>query len=162
MKNKGIIIVCVAIVAILVALGVVLFLVNNNSNSSLDSLSLNKVMDKVYEGSDKNDLPELEKVKVNSDNVQYFLGTSDISFKEALACEPMISSIAHSVVLVRANDGENVEQLKEKIKSSVNPRKWICVEVAEENVRVESKGNLILLVMVDDYADKMVENFKKI
>lgn len=162
MKNKGIIIVCVAIVAILVALGVVLFLVNNNSNSSLDSLSLNKVMDKVYEGIDKNDLPELEKVKVNSDNVQYFLGTSDISFKEALACEPMISSIAHSVVLVRANDGENVEQLKEKIKSSVNPRKWICVEVAEENVRVESKGNLILLVMVDDYADKMVENFKKI
>ncbi|CCY71075.1 putative uncharacterized protein [Clostridium sp. CAG:921] len=161
MKNKSIIIVCVAIVAILAALGVI-FLVNNNSNSSLDSLSLNKVMDKVYDGIDKNDLPELEKVEVNSDNVQYFLGTSDISFKEALACEPMISSIAHSVVLVRANDGENVEQLKEKIKSNVNPRKWICVEVAEENVRVESKGNLILLVMVDDYADKMVENFKKI
>ena len=37
------------------------------------------------------------------------------------------------------------ESIKEKIENSVDPRKWYCVEA--EEVEVESKGNLIILIM---------------
>ena len=37
--------------------------------------------------------------------------------------------------------------LKTKIKESVDPRKWICVEAS--NVIVKSKGDLVILIMAD-------------
>jgi len=47
----------------------------------------------------------LMNTEVNEENVEYFLGTKDIEYEEALASEPGIGSIAHSVVLVRVKDG---------------------------------------------------------
>ena len=88
--------------------------------------------------------------KVNADNIEYYLGTSDISYKEALASEPAIGSIAHSVVLVRVADDASVEDVKTKIKENVNPRKWICVGVEEEDVIVKNRGNLIILILEED------------
>ena len=70
-----------------------------------------------------------------------------------------MSSIAHSVVLIRLDDTSNINSIKEEIKEKVNPKKWICVEVEEENVMVESKGNLILLVMDNEYASLIKDNF---
>lgn len=104
----------------------------------------------------------MEKIELNSDNIEYFLGTSDIDYKEGLASEPLMSSIAHSVVLLRMNDGADIEATKTKIKSSVNPRKWICVEVDENDVIVDSKGNLIILIMVNDDAKKLDESFQNL
>lgn len=123
--------------------------------------SLNDIMDKVYEPI-KDDTPALEKIELNSDNIEYFLGTSDIDYKEGLASEPLMSSIAHSVVLLRMNDGADIEATKTKIKNSVNPRKWICVEVDENDVIVDSKGNLIILIMVNDDAKKLDESFQNL
>ena len=66
----------------------------------------------------------------------------------------MMSSIAYSVVLVRMKDGANIEDAKTKIKENVNPRKWMCVEVPEEDVIVKNKGNLIILIMVADETNR--------
>ena len=41
-------------------------------------------------------------------------------YEEILASEPMMGSIAHSVVLVRIKDGANIEDAKTKIKENVN------------------------------------------
>ena len=54
------------------------------------------------------------------------------------------------------NESEDSLLLKEKIENSVNPRKWICVEA--EDVEVESKGNLILLVMSSESTTEKIEN----
>ena len=62
----------------------------------------------------------------------------------------MIGSIAHSVVLVRVEDNANVEDVKNKIKENVNPRKWICVGVEKEDVIIKNKGNLIIVIIVGD------------
>lgn len=120
--------------------------------------TLEEIMTKVYA-----DIPEEERpmmlmnTVVNEENVEYFLGTTDIEYKEALASEPGVGSIPHSVVLVRVNEGADVEAIKTKIKESVNPRKWICVEA--ENVIVKSKGDLIILIMTTDGADKLETAF---
>jgi len=84
---------------------------------------------------------------IDTEGVEYYLGTKDVSFKEALVSEPMIGSIPHSVVLVRLNDAKDADAAVTKIKENANPRKWICVEAS--NVVVKSKGDLVILIMSD-------------
>ena len=124
--------------------------------------SLEEIMDKVYATIPESERPMmLMNVEVNDENIEMYLGTSDIEFEEALASESATGSIAHSVVLVRVKDNANVELIKEKIENSVNPRKWICVEADE--VEVESKGNLIILIMSSESnAEKIETEFDKL
>lgn len=113
--------------------------------------TLEEIMTKVYK-----DVPEesrpmmLMNTEVNDENVEYYLGTTDIEYKEALASESGVGSIAHSVVLVRTKENADIEGIKTKIKESINPRKWICVGVEDKDVIVENKGDLIILMLVED------------
>jgi len=108
--------------------------------------SLEEIMDKVYASIPEDERPMmLMNTEVTKENVEMYLGTKDIEYEEALASESGVGSIAHSVVLIRVKDNADVEAIKEKIEKNVDPRKWICVEA--EEVEVESKGNLIILIM---------------
>lgn len=120
--------------------------------------NLSDIMNKVYDGVEA-EMPMLLQTELNDENIEYFLGTTDIDYKEGLASEPMMSSIAHSVVLVRMNEGADIEVAKTKIKESVNPRKWICVEVSESDVIVDSRGDIIILIMVNDYSKEFEKSF---
>lgn len=120
--------------------------------------TLEEIMTKVYKDIPQDERPMgLANTVVTEETVEYFLGTKDIEYEEALASEPMVSSIAHSVVLVRTKKNANVEEIKRKIKENVNPRKWMCVEADE--VIVKSKGNLIILIMVQGDREKLETNF---
>lgn len=121
---------------------------------------LSELMTKVYAELPEDKTPMgLTTVEVTAENVEGFLGTADIEYKEALASEPNISSIAHSVVLVRVEDESKVEETMTKIKENVNPRKWLCVGVEEDQVIVKNKGNLIILIMVADGSEELEAGF---
>lgn len=120
---------------------------------------LSDVMKKLYENISEDEMPLLETVEVTKDNQEYYLGNVSFNYQEALASEPVMSSIAHSVVLIRLKDTKNIESIKKEIKEKVDPNKWICVGVEDKNVIVVSKGNLILLVMDDEYATQIRDNF---
>lgn len=124
--------------------------------------SLEEIMDKVYASIPEEERPMmLMNTEVTEENVEMYLGTTDIEFEEALASESATGSIAHSVVLVRVKENANVDEVKEKIENSINPRKWICVEA--EEVEVESKGNLIILIMSSEInAEKIEIEFDKL
>ena len=118
---------------------------------------LSEIMDNIYTdvfaGLADDEKPNLMNINVLEeapDNIEYYIGTKEIDYEEIYASEPMMSSIAYSVVLVRMKDGANIEDAKTKIKETVDPRKWMCVEVPEEDVIVKNKGNLIILIMVAD------------
>ena len=121
--------------------------------------NLEDLMTKVYEELPQEETPMmLQNVEVNAENMEYYLGVSDIDIKEALASESATGSIAHSVVLVRLNDGKDVNDVMKKIKENVNPRKWICVGVEESEVVVKNKGDLIILIMSKNY-EKLEKGF---
>ena len=123
--------------------------------------TLEEIMTKVYAGISDEELPMmLSNVEVTDENIENYLGTKDIDYQEALASESMVGSIAHSVVLIRMNEGADIEEAKTLIKEKANPRKWICVEA--ENVYVESKGNLIILIMSGELADPIKTNFEQL
>ena len=102
----------------------------------------------------------LSNIEIISENVEGYLGTSDIEFESALASESMVGSIAHSIILVRAKENQDIEALKKQIEDSINPNKWVCVTA--ENVVVKNKGDLILVIMTNELAPKIEENFDKL
>ncbi len=124
--------------------------------------SLEEIMEKVYVDIPEDERPMmLTNIEITEENVESYLGTTEIEYEEAMASESAVGSIAHSVVLVRMSEEADIEATKEKIKESVNPRKWICVEA--ETVEVESKGNLIILVMSsEDNAEKIENSFNNL
>ena len=119
-----------------------------------------EIVEKVYAGLE-NDLPMLATTEIDDENLSYYLGVESLDYKEAVASEPMIGSIAHSIVVVRMNEGADIEKAKQDIKDNVDPRKWVCVEA--ESVFVESKGDVIILIMSsNEKAEKIKTNFNNL
>ena len=125
-------------------------LVSGCGNQNVEG-TLEELMTKVYENVPEENRPMmLMNTEVNKENVEYYLGSTDIEYSEALASESGVGSIAHSVVLLRVKEGADVEKVKETIKEKVDPRKWICVGVEKEDLIVKNKGDLVILIMVED------------
>lgn len=119
--------------------------------------SLEEILEKIYQDIPSDEMPMLGNIDVDkdmADNIEYYIGTKDIEYKDILASEPMMSSVAYSVVLVRMQEGADIKDAKSKILDNVDPRKWLCVEVAKEDVIVKNKGDLIILIMVSDQATR--------
>ena len=123
--------------------------------------TLKEILSKVYAPVGE-DCPKMTQTKLTKENLSYYLGLDSLDFEEGIASEPEMSSIAHSVVVVRVKDGVDIEKTKQEIKEKVDPAKWICVQAS--SVIVESKGNVIILIMLDnnDIATKMQETFKNL
>ncbi len=119
---------------------------------------LSEIVKKTYEQSGV-EMAETVDTVLNAENQQYFIGSNDIEYLEGLASEPMMSSSAHSVVLLRVKEGADIEKIKEEIKTKVDPRKWICVGVEPENVIVDHIDNVVILIMNNESA-KLHEAFK--
>ena len=142
--SKKLIWTIVAVVAVAAIVVVVFFLkpTEKNVEGKLEDLML-----KLYAGIPEENLPMLVDMPIDSENVEAYLGTKEVDFHEALVREPAMTSVPHSVALVRLKDAKDADAAVEKIRSSVDPRKWICVEAS--NVIVKSKGNLVVLIMCD-------------
>lgn len=127
-----------------------LFLFTGCAGSNVDG-SLEDIMSKVYKTVPAKNTPMgLTNIEVNDENIESFLGTKDIEYEEILASESMIGSIAHSVVLIRTKEGADIDKIKTTIKENVDPRKWICVGVEDDEVIIKNKGNLIIVIIVGD------------
>lgn len=125
--------------------------------------SLVALMDKIY--GDKKDIMVAQTVLYNGmgseteRGLDWYLGTTDVQFDAGLASEAMITSQAHSIVLLRMPQGADMQAAKAKIAESIDPFKWICVGVNPDKVRVESNGDLICVVMDEENGDYYADNF---
>lgn len=117
---------------------------------------LSTIMNTVYKGLES-DVPSTRRETLRDENIEYYLGTK-IDYVEGLASEPDMSSIAHSVVLVKVKDASKMEEIKKQIQENLNPNKWVCVGVKE--IKMASSGDILLVVMDDEIGDKMISNFK--
>lgn len=146
----------------MISLSFLLVLTGCSKKTAVIEGKMEDLMAKLYDGIDENDLPMyLENITLTDESLSNYIGTSDIKWKEAIASESSVGSIAHSVVLIRMDDkatSKDIEEAKNKIKESVDPAKWICTEA--EKVYVESNNNLIVVIMTfEDIADPIKNNF---
>ena len=76
---------------------------------------------------------------------------------EAAAFEPMMGSLAFSMVLVRVADGADSKAVAESMKSGIDTRKWICVEA--DDLKVAGFGDVVMLIMVNSDSGMTAQSF---
>ena len=76
---------------------------------------------------------------------------------EAAAFEPMMGSMAFSMVLVRVAEGADSKAVAEAMKSGIDTRKWICVEA--DDLKVAGFGDVVMLIMVNSDGGMTAQSF---
>ncbi len=131
---------------------------NDAAEKPGDTMTPEEILNVLYEGAEE--LPmSLTSMEVPAESFEYFLFIPAIEGATAWVSEPAVSSIAHSVVVLRLPDGTDVEAVHMQISENMIPDKWLCVTA--EKMEVVSCGNTILLVMsTDALTDLVVDNFE--
>ena len=103
----------------------------------------------------------LMNAEVPADSYEYLLFIPYIEGSYAVVSEPMIGSIAHSVVLLQLPEDADVQAVAAEIETNMDPRKWICVEA--ESSWVKTSGQYVLMVMAtQEAADVIAANFETV
>lgn len=166
--NKIVKIVIAIIVAIVIIMGVNLFRKsspkqesNLNINNNDDLVSL---INQIYEGVTI-EMPKLQTQALDvtdANMVKTFTGLdSTENIENLVVSEPLMSSQAYSLVLVKVKDGANINDMAKAMNENIDVRKWICVSA--EKVYTATSGNVICLVMTNaDTAKAVYDSFKTI
>lgn len=153
------------VILVVVAMAVVL-LVNSKPKTNLPSIKSNEdlsaLVDNIYDGLEI-EMPKVETQEIDitsNDMVQYLTGLENGNDLEyAVVSEPLISSQAYSLVLVKVKDGVDANEVAKKMNENINLAKWICVSA--ERAYVTSSGNVVCLVMSsEELAKPIYEKFK--
>ena len=85
-------------------------------------------------------------------------GLSDPSqLKEAAAFEPLMGSLAFSMVMVRVADAVDPQEIAQAMKEGINPRKWVCVEA--DDMKVAGCGDVVMLIMLSSDDGMTAQSF---
>ena len=124
-----------------------------------DTMSAEEILNGLYEGAGKDELPMgLMTVQAEGEMFEYFFFIPEVAGAEAWVSEPGISSIAHSVGVIRLPEDADAEDIAAQIEANMNPSKWLCVTA--EKAEVICHGQTILLVMSsNELADLVIANF---
>ncbi|MBE5805455.1 MAG: hypothetical protein E7313_01860 [Clostridiales bacterium] len=181
-KSVLISIIAVSIIAVLIIVGVVVLYAtgmfgnkeekteNTTQNSTTESRlgtiekaeDLSKLVDKLYEN-EQNLLPSLQTQEVDisdDETVKFITGLDNGKDLEyVVVSEPMMSSQAYSLILVKVKDGVNANDIAKLMHEKVDARKWICVTA--EKVYATSSSDIVMVIMSsEEMAKPIYEKFK--
>lgn len=121
---------------------------SNGGNKEGDTMDLTAMVDKLYEGISADNMPMVMTQEVPAEAFEGVFFIPAVEGATGVMSEPMMSSVAWSVCLLRVADGTDVEATRAAIEANVNPAKWLCVEAT--SVDVIANGNTILLAMTGE------------
>jgi len=131
-----------------------------NTAVVFENVDLMAIADSLYAEIPEENRPMVMSMPLDSEMFEAFAFIPYEEGIEAVVSEPMISSIAHSVVLVKAKDAENAERIAAAMKENCDPRKWMCVEAdIIEGVTNENLAMLLMTKAESGLADKILAAF---
>ena len=90
--------------------------------------------------------------------VKYYTGLDSAeNITEAAFFEPMMGSIAFSMVAVKVAEGADAQAVAEGMKNGIDTRKWVCVEA--DDLMVAGCGDTVLLIMVNSENGMTAQSF---
>ena len=119
----------------------------------VSEMSLEEIITYVYDGAEANEgFTEKERIglvntEITEETCAWYFG-AEIPFEQAVASEYEMQPPAYSLCVARIPNSEDIEAIKETVRESADPMKWVCTGVS--TVRVESVGNVVLLVMAGE------------
>ena len=163
MKKQNIFVIGLILLAVISFIIFILVSGSGNKGSVETPKDINDIINTINKNN-KNVLPELETMKVdikNIDEVTSYTGlkTND-GIESIVVSEPLITSQAYSVAIVKVKDNADVEKIKQEMLDNIDMRRWICVSA--EQLYITNSGNVIFSVMADkDIAKAVYNDFKK-
>ena len=163
MKKQNILIIGLILLAV-ISFGIFILISGKENTGSLETTKDIIKMINIIDKDNKNVLPELETMKVdikNIDEVTSYTGLkTNNDIESIVVSEPMMTSQAYSVAVVKVKDTANVEKIKQEMLDNIDMRRWICVSA--EQLYITNSGNVIFSVMADkDIAKAVYNDFKK-
>ena len=164
MKKENIIIITIILLIILIVLGTIL--TNQKPKTKLNPIEkqedLSTLINEIYKGKEGT-LPRLNTQFIDptdTDSVKNSTGLENGNDLQYIAVsEPMMSSQAYSLVLVKVKDGVNANNIAKDMSEKIDTRKWICVSA--EKLYATSSGDVVCLVMSsEEWAKPVYEGFK--
>ena len=157
-------VVSVLVVAVILTIAVP-YMTQPASNLEVNSAEdLTALIDEIYSEASI-EMPMLmtqELDMADAENVKYFTGLENIdNIEYVVASEPMMTSQAYSLMLVKVKDGVDANSIAKTMNENVDERKWICVTA--EKIYSVASGDVVCLVMSNaDTAKTVFESFKTI
>lgn len=147
----------------IVIFGLALTACSSSENRVLDD-NLETILADMYEyeglGEEtKSFLENLNTKEVEDEKADFHMGTDDVKYTKAIASVPSLSSTPFEVTLIRTSRNANIEDEISKIEEHIDPMKWLSFGVDPENVVVDNIGDVIIIIMSNDYADELHEAF---
>lgn len=163
MKKKNLIICAVIVLIVLAVIIGIAVKSNDNGNIKIESTAnMKNLIDSIYKNANV-ELPSLETNEIDmsdNDTVSTYTGSQDNSNIESIiVSEPLISSQAYSLVVMKLKNSADVEKVKQNIYDNVDMSKWICVSA--EKLYITNYNNIVFYVMSDeDWAQPVYTAFK--
>lgn len=159
------IVIAVAVILVVALLVGILIVKGAKTTSGLNinnAQDLTALVDKIYDNVTV-EMPDLETQEMDTtdaDMVAMFTGLDSAENIEYLVVsEPLMSSQAYSLVLVKVKEGADANSIAQTMNDNINMAKWVCVSA--EKVYTTTSGDIICLVMSDEEKAKNVyDSFK--
>ena len=161
MKDKKTIIICISIAFVLIL--ALVFVIGKTGKQTLvlnTKSDVKKMINELYK-ENKSTLPSLEIYDVKDEEINYYTGLTDTKNVDfVVASEPLMSSQAYSLVVLKVKDVSKIESMKQEIYDNINMAKWICVSADE--LLITNYNDIIFVVMASsDWAEPVYNSFKK-
>jgi len=102
---------------------------------------------------------------IAAENMEWLLGSTEYpEFADSAAVLPMISLDTRVLNVIKAENSDEVEDIKTALAANIDPNHLICVTFALEDVIIESRGDVVFMTINSDHdqRDALAEAFRTI
>jgi hypothetical protein len=129
------------------------------TENASEKLELDKIIKDIYSVKSPEFKTIEEKIDItDKDILKNATGLDDATkLSEVYKSEPMMSSQAYSMVLVKTKNAEDTKEIANEMLKNIDPAKWICV--CADDIKIVSSGDIILLIMLSsDFSDMITSD----
>ena len=141
------------------------FLTGCGVTESAPSGTASEIADKIFEASGVTfRAPERLSLEEDDDR-EFYLGSTDYpEFADSVAVVPMIRVDTRVLYIIKASNKGDVEKIKTSLKETINPDRLVCVRFSLEDVVIESRGNVIFMIInpIPEEKEALAEAFRTI
>lgn len=167
-KTKILLGILILLIVILVIVGGILLLNKNEANNSFNVSSADDMGDlitELYSGLEGRLPTSLNSMEIDIKNIELvktYTGLDNVDgIEHIVVSEPIISSQAYSLILVKSDSKEKADEIAKNMNEKVDTNKWISVSA--EKVYSTSNGDLTILVMSsEEWAKPVYDRFKEL
>lgn len=133
---------------------------DKKSDGPAVDISAEQLIDEVYQNTDSslyNQTVQTMPIDISDkDAMEFYLGVKELDgLQSAAFSEPMMSSIAHSVVALKFDNAKDALAAAESLKQTAPVQKWICVEPDAVTTKVFYNTYVIFSMSSNDFINNL-------